>query len=198
MMKAQCSLFWILGVILTLYGLVSAFTAMNVFWYGIFVVGLTFLFGSINLWLGNKTVFSKSSPYILKLYLIYFAVGLLIEVIGRLMLNLWYAHESLTFQIQVFEVFLIVYPFVLFSVYELFVFLKSYLKSNVAAFISTWLLYAFISELPNTFVYEWVYTIPYITLEIMHINIAVIISWAVLVAVPLAAQKIIRLILHNP
>jgi hypothetical protein len=182
----------IVGTILTGFALASAFSGANVLWYGTFEIGLTLLFGSINLFLNNESIFSMPNKKVLKIFLLYFIMGAFTEVLGKFILDLWITHPAVTPLLQVFEVYLFAYPFVFLSIQESFFLLRRFIKSNVAAFLIVYLFATFSAEIPNTFIWEWVYTIPYVTLEILQINIAVIIGWMPFVLLPLIVLRLLK------
>ncbi len=180
-----------IGLILVLFSFISIALFSNVFWYGTFVFGLTLFLGFINYSKNRKSLFTyweRNKKDIIKIYFAYFFLGLLIEIIGRFYFNFWFAHEKLTPAIQIFEVFILAYPFAFFSIYELYILLKSSFSSSISFFL-TFIISVFLHEIPNTFVWEWVYTIPYFTFEIFNINIAVIFGWIILIIIPLSVEK---------
>jgi len=183
----------IIGMFLILYSLISSMVYSKVFWYGTFVLGGTLFLGYINCNLKIKSLFYFNKKTILKQYLIYFICGLIIEMIGRFTLHLWIDNPSFTFIVEIVEVFLLAYPFAFFFIYESFMLIKKIVKSFGLAVFLTTLISAFLHEYPNTFVWEWTYRIPYISFEILQINIVVIFGWMILVAIPLIVNnKIIK------
>ncbi len=90
------------------------------------------------------------------------------------------------------HVFLVGYPFAFFFVRESFIMISKKTGSLAPAIVLTTLVNAFIHEIPNTFVWEWVYNIPYVTLKIFQINIVVIAGWVILVSVPLLTKRILN------
>ena len=193
-MKKGCFLLGLIGSILILYGFILAFFKSNVFWYDYFVIGGTLLFGSINYKIGNAGLFAlikNKSINFLKLYISYLIFAILIEIVGRFLLNLWFYPSSSVLD-QIIYVFLIGYPFAFFFVYETFVMFNGKIRSKTLAFVFTFIFSAFLHEIPNVFVWSWIYTIPYIKFEIFQINIVVIIGWSILVLVPLLVKRYLK------
>ena len=190
MMKKYFSILGIIGLILAVYGVVSAILYSNVIWYSYFVIGGTFFLAWINQFLKNDSLFDKNKVYLLKTYGIYIIFTIIIEIIGRFILNFW-QYPSFNLVNQVIHVFLIGYPFALFFIHESFKLIIKKVSSMPVAIILATIINAFVHEYPNLFSQEWVYTIPYITFEILQINIVVIAGWMVLVAIPLITKRIL-------
>jgi len=114
------------GLIITLYGVISAIFYSNINWYAYFVIGGTFFLGYINYKLKNKSIFKKlekNKNEIFKTYLYYLSAGIIIELIGRFFLNFWH-YPSLSGLNEIIQVFFIFYPFGLFFIYETFVLIR--------------------------------------------------------------------------
>ncbi len=190
-MKKFNHILGIIGLLLAIYGVVSAILYSNVTWYSYFVIGGTFFLAWINQILKNDSLFEKSKIYIVKTYGIYLLFTILIEIIGRFVLNLWY-YPSFNLADKIIHVFLIGYPFNLFFVYESFKLIQRKVSSLSLTIILATLINAFIHEVPNIFVWEWIYTIPFITFEILQVNIVVIVGWVVLVVIPLITKRILK------
>lgn len=193
-MKKWITVSGILGLVLTFYGLISAIFYSNVNWYAYFVIGGTFFLGYINYLLKNESIFEKlekDKKKSLKTYLYYVIAGLGIELVGRFLFHLW-SYPSLSGLNEIIQVIFIFYPFGLSLVYESFILIKKFVKSFKVTIIVATLINAFVHEVPNTFVWEWKYTIPYITFEVLQINIVVIIGWVILITVPLIGEKILK------
>jgi len=178
----------VLGFFLLIYGMVSAIFYSNYIWYCFFVVGGTFFLGYLNYRIKNKSIFdliSNNSKRFFKLWVAYIVFAIIIELVGRFLLNLWQYH-SFNF---IFEV-VIGYSFAFFMLYETFLLIKSGIKNNILVVVLTTLIGAFWHEVPNTFVGEWTYTIPYVKLEILNVNIVVIAGWIILVGGAILIQKL--------
>jgi hypothetical protein len=178
------------GFILAVFGLVSAISYSSVTWFSYYVIGGTLFLAWLNQLLKNDSLFTKSIPNLLKTYGIYLLFAILIEVVGRYILHFW-AYPSFNQTEIAIHVYLIGYPFVFFFIYESYILIRTKSPNMASAVILTTLINAFIHEIPNTFAWEWVYTIPYITIEIFQINIVVIVGWIILVAVPLVTKRVI-------
>jgi hypothetical protein len=109
-MKKYPLIFGIIGLLLAVYGVGSAVLYSNVTWYSYFVVGGTFFLGWINHILKNDSLFEKSKMYLLKTYGVYMLFTILIEIVGRFILNFW-DYPSFNLTDEVIHVFLIGYPF---------------------------------------------------------------------------------------
>jgi hypothetical protein len=179
----------IIGFILLGYGLITAIFYSNIFWYSFFVVGGTLFVGYVNYVLKGKSIFSFNKKEIIKTYLFYLISALAIDFVGRFILNLW-QYPFYDVSKQVINVFLVGYPFAFFLIYETFILIKFLFRKPGLSFILTMIISAFAHEIPNTFAWEWKYIIPYISFEILKINIVVIVGWAILIIVPIVARKI--------
>ena len=171
------------GFILMILGVILALFFANPFWYSFFVIGGTLFFGYLNYKINNKSIFNifeKSKQRFIYIWVSYIILAFIIEIVGRFLLNLWYYPHYSLFE-ELVNVYLIGYPFALFMLYETFILINYKIKSLGLIITITTLVSAFIHEFPNTFVYEWAYTIPYVTFEILRINIVVIVGWVILV-----------------
>jgi hypothetical protein len=189
-MKKYRGLIGIIGLLLAIYGLASAIFYSNVTWYSYFTIGGTFFLAYLNSRLKNKSIFEKSKIQIAKIYGIYFLITLLIEFVGRFLLHLW-IYPSLNVTEQIINVFLIGYPFAFFFIAESLTLIRKKVHSFTLTIILATLINAFLHEVPNIFAWEWKYTIPYVTFEILQINIVVIVGWIILIAVPIFTDKLI-------
>lgn len=189
-MKKYHHILGVIGLIIAIYGILSAIIYSNVTWYSYFVIGLTFFLAWLNQILNNNSLFEKNIIYILKVYGIYLLSTILIEIVGRLILNFWH-YPSFNLTDKIIHVLLIGYPFAFFSIHESFKLIYKKISSFKISIIITTFINAFIHEIPNIFAWEWVYTIPYISFEIVQINIVVIVGWIILIYVPLLTEKIL-------
>ena len=188
----------ILGVasfIIVIYGIFSAINSKNIFWYSYFLLGGTFFIAYINFNLKNDSLikrFRKNKLKEIKNYFYYIFIAMLIEIIGRHILNLWSYPNYNTLNI-IINVFIIGYPMALFFVYESFILINKYFSFNISIVICA-LINAFLHEIPNKFANEWTYNIPRITFEIFGLNILVIIGWFILIIIPLITNGKIKII----
>jgi len=177
----------IIGLVIMSYGLFAAISLHSTIWYSFFLIGGVLFLGAMNIFIGNNSVLKlieKNKKRLFLIYIYYIVWTILIEIIGRFWLNLWY-YPSFDSINQLIHVFIIGYPFAFFFIYESFLILEKIVKKFWLAVILTTIINAFLHEIPNTFAWEWVYTIPNVTFEILKINIVVIIAWVVLIIVPL-------------
>ncbi len=190
-MKKIFFILGIIGLLIAIYGVTSAVFTRKVTWYSYFIVGGTLFLAWINYVLNNDSLFEKRRIYILKTYGIYLLFTILVEVVGRVILNLW-EYPSFGLVDKLINVFLIGYPFNLFFLHEFFKLIRKKVSSFSTAVFLTTIINAFLHEIPNTFVWEWVYKIPYVTIEIFQINIVVIFGWVILVSIALITKKILE------
>ncbi|OGK37750.1 hypothetical protein A3B02_00495 [Candidatus Roizmanbacteria bacterium RIFCSPLOWO2_01_FULL_42_14] len=179
------------GFILTLFGLYSVFFLFYDKWYTSFVIGGTLFLGYINHKLRHGSFFEKliQQPKTLLLtYGLYVISALLIDAVGKQLFRLWH-YPSLNPSEQIFHVYLLGYPFAFFMVYESWILIKHSVTYMPLAFIITFLVNAFVHEIPNTYAGEWIYTIPFITSEIFGVNIVVILGWSLLLKIPFTINK---------
>ena len=111
-----------------------------------------------------------------------FMLGCTIELIGRFILNLWFYSPKPNIFIE-FSI-LIGYIFILLSFREMYELLGVFVKNRFTLMVLSIILGIIIWEVPNLFISSWVYTIPYIHLEIFNINIVVIFGWLILIGFP--------------
>jgi len=190
-MKKYFHILGIIGLFLAIYGVASAIIYSNVTWYSYFVIGGTFFLAWMNQILKNDSLFEKSKTYLLKTYGLYLLFTILIEIIGRFILN-FLRYPSFNLADEVIHVFLIGYPFAFFFIHESFKLIRKKVPSLAATIILVTLINAFVHEVPNIFAWEWVYTIPYVTFEILQVNIVVIVGWFFLIAIPLITKRILE------
>jgi len=174
----------IIGLLLAGYGIFSALAFGSQVWYSFFVVGGTIFL----LNLGKSKV--DGCKKFLKTYALYLVATAGIELVGRQLLGLWY-YPSFGLPEMMIHVFMIGYPFAFFMAGETYRLLNGIFSPGIAFFITSFLS-AFLHELPNTFAWEWIYTVPYVTFEILKINIIVIAGWPILIAVPILTEKILE------
>jgi hypothetical protein len=190
-MKKYSHILGIIGFLLAIYGLVSAILYSNVTWYSYFVIGGTLFLAWINQILKNDSIFEKGKYYLLKTFVLYLIFTVLIEIVGRFILNFW-NYPSFNLVDKLLNVFLIGYPFAFFFIHESFKLIRRKVPSLSITIILATLINAFAHEVPNIFAWEWVYTIPYVTFSILQINIVVIVGWVVLIAIPLITKRILQ------
>lgn len=181
----------IIGLLFAIYGVFSAILYSNATWYSYFVIGGTFFLAWINQIIKNDSIFEKSKIYLLKTYGLYLLFTIVIEIVGRFIFNFWH-YPSFDLADKIIHVFLIGYPFAFFLIHESFKLIRKKVPSLAVTVIFTTLVNAFVHEVPNIFAWEWVYTIPYVTFEMLQINIVVIVGWVVLIAVPIITYRIIE------
>lgn len=184
----------ILGIIIFFYAIYLATIEKAFWWYSPAMIGVTILLSSINSGKSERSFIElsrKNPKRLIYQYIIYVMIAIIFEIIFKYILHLWYYPHFKTILQHVVNVYLIGYPFALFFLYELYILLKSTEISVTKNILLTTIIGGYVSEIPNTYVYEWVYVIPYINLTILNINIAVTIGWILLVFAVLITEKII-------
>ena len=174
----------ILGILISKISFTLAFLKIN-HWYFPAVIGVWFIFDYIAYNKNKNTTLSflfNDKKKFFNLYLVMFFLGATIELIGRFLLNLW--DYPFINNLYLEFVLLLFYPFILFSFRELYESIILKLKNKFLAFISAMVAGIIIWEIPNLFSKDWIYTIPYISFNIIGINIIVIIGWVVLIGFP--------------
>lgn len=175
----------IFGIVISILSLSLAFLKIN-FWYFPGVIGFWLVFDYFSSRKNKNTalqIFIRNKKEFFKLYFLMFMLGCTIEIFGRAILNLWFypPYKNIFYDIAN----LVFYPFILFSFREMFESIKQIFGGKILTFIVSMILGIAIWEIPNLFSRDWVYTIPYITVEIFKINIVVIIGWSILIAFPI-------------
>lgn len=181
-----------LGFILFVYGAISAILFSSPIWFSFYAIGGTFFIGYINVKLKNTSIlkeFNNKKLIFLLNYAFYVFAAVLIELLGRGLLNLWY-YPSFDFAKTAIHVFLIGYPFSFFFIRESYILVGKFVKNKVWVFVLTAISNALIHEIPNTFAWEWKYTISFLPIELLNINILVILGWFFLVFVAIVVDKI--------
>lgn len=87
-MKRHFHIIGIIGLLLAIYGIISAVFYSNTIWYSYFVVGGTLFLAYANCRLKNDSILKNDSKYILKTYGIYLLFMILIEIVGRFAIGL--------------------------------------------------------------------------------------------------------------
>jgi hypothetical protein len=189
-----------IGLLLIVISLIGAFFFSFLTWYIYYVIGGTLFLSSFNK--SSSTSFLNELIHNRKrlafTYGSFLLAAISIDAIGKFFLGWWHYNEALGVRDQLLHVYLLGYPFCLFMVYETWLLIKRQIKPFWFAFITTTLVSAFIHEYPNTFVYEWRYTIPGFSFEIFNIHIVVIIGWSILVAIPLVVTSVIAKKYNSP
>jgi hypothetical protein len=166
-----------------------------------------FFFGAIGAWLsldsllymrnGNSTlglIYKGHYKTFSKYYLDMWLLGMVIES-WAYYFELWdYKLYTLIvsgkLEISSFSLFFLIaigffiYPFILMHFKEMFALINSYLKSWFASLILSVVIGILIWEIPNTYSYDWKYTIDVIDYEIFNVNVFIIFAWIILIALP--------------
>jgi hypothetical protein len=154
-------------------------------WYLPAVLGIWLIFDYISSIKNKHTalqILKNNKKKFIKLLFLMFMLGCTIEIIGRFILNLWIYPFQTTVLLELLG--LVGYIFILLSFREMYESLAIIIKNKTLLFICSIILGIIIWEIPNLFIYSWIYTIPYISLEIFKINIIVIIGWTALIGFP--------------
>ena len=181
-MKKWLPLIFMLGILLVSYALYSAFLKASIVLYSYFVIGGTMFFGYINYESGSKSLFyrmEKDRNHFLKTYFLYLLLTIITELIAKHLLGLW-IYPSFGLMDIIINVYLIGYPFCMFMTYELIVLLRRLVSREFFVILIATIASALMAELPNTHAWEWIYLMPFVTLEIFRINILVFATWLIL------------------
>lgn len=190
--KAKFNVSFVLSIIIIF---ISAFLFWeeNTLWHYPAVLGVWLFFDFLSFKINKKStldlIFENKLKKFGKLFFILFIFGAMIELIGRVWLNLWHYTDSLDESIIGY----LFYPFILMSFKELYESLKKFSKNKVTLTTLSVVLGVIIWEIPNVFSKDWVYTIPLITFEIFGINIIVILGWIILIQGTLKIYRISKI-----
>ncbi len=174
---------FISGTLVTVLSFSAAFTGIHN-WHFPAAIGVWLMFDYLSSLMNNKTTLGiclKDKRAFLKIYLAMFLLGAAIEGVGRFALHWWtYPYiDSVMHEI----VLLLFYPFILMSFREMYMLFSSIIHKrtafllSIAAGIVIW-------EIPNMFSMDWIYTVPYLHIEIFNLHILIILGWAALIGLP--------------
>lgn len=181
-----------LGFVLFFYGLLSALFFENVYWYSSFLIGGMLFFGALNSLKKRKSLLTRKQSFLCNLFILYFIAGFITEILGRSIFH-WWSYSLPPGWLTFIQIFLVFYPIGALFVYETFIFIRDFIYPLSLAIICTLFFNAFLHEIPNTFVWTWKYSLPYITLEIFKINIlAITLGWFIIVGTTLGLEKLAR------
>jgi hypothetical protein len=193
------------GMIIILFS-IFLYIKNSPYWYFPAPIGVWLFFDSISYFRKNKTtldlITKKDYKKFLKFYIALFIGGILIELIGSIFLNLWsYKLSAYTSTLKAVIGHILnnplsgtgwfIYPFILMSFKGMYEFLKSFFKNKISPTILAMLLGIIIWEIPNVFSQDWIYRIPFISLEIFGVNIIIILAWVILIQGPLLIYRFI-------
>lgn len=188
----------IIGILFIIFSIIL-YISKSIFWFNTATIGVWLLFDTLSAARKNKTtadlITRKKYGKFVKLYFYLLAFGILIESIGSLLLGLWsypklWSLEPLSFLIIANVAGYLFYPFILMSFREMYNFLNSFIRNKITTAILSMIVGILIWEVPNVYSKDWIYKIPYINVEIFHINILVIIGWVILIMGSLKFYKI--------
>ena len=182
--------FFIVGLIITIFSAILFFNGSKI-WHFSGGLGLWFIFDYLYSFREKNTalqILLRDKKKFLKLYLAMVLFGASIEFIGRFIFGLWeYPHYN-----KIHEVASVLfYPFLLFQLREMYILVKSKIKKPIVSLASAVILGVIIWEVPNLFSNNWIYYIPFVSLEISNINIIVILSWTLLIIIPNYIYKVV-------
>ena len=164
------------GFTILLLGLYLAFFMHSKIWYSFFVIGGFLFLESLNSKEGFSVLNDKKK--FLFVFFIFAILGILIEIVGNLWLNLW-DFPNLNKLDYLIHVIIITYPLVSFFGLELFVLINRITASRTSLLIIapiTAFIFGFLNEYPNLFAYEWRYNkMPFG--ELFGIPILMYFSW---------------------
>lgn len=189
-MKQDSKWVLIVGLIISVISISLAFFEIKN-WYFSATIGVWLVFDYFSS-KKNKTAFQyllSDRVKFINLYLLMLFLGSTIELFGRFIFGFWhYSSNSVFLNILI----TLNYPFILFSFREMYKTIGLKFKKSWVKIILSMILGIVIWEFPNLFSKDWIYTIPYINLEIFGINIVVILGWIILIVFPLYIYSIIE------
>ncbi len=165
----------------------------NVVWYNFAVFGWWLLFDCLSHWQGNRTtldlILKKKYEDFFKLYGLLLLISIVMEVVASLIFGLWsypklWSIKPLGLLILVNLWGYLSYPIIFISFMEMYAFLYTLLRRKWLAVISFLSLGIMIWEVPNVFSKDWIYKIPYISLNLFGLNVVVIFGWVLLLFIP--------------
>lgn len=188
---------WLIASILVLISVVL-YVFKSPVWYNFFVIPIWLIFDNLAHLQKRKTtldlLINKNYNKFAILYLVYLFAGIAIELVGSLILKLWYYPKL--WSLEPFWVFVtlnvigyLFYPFILMSFREMYNFFNSLIKSNILDVILFIIVGVIIWEIPNVFSRDWIYTVPFIQLDILGVNVVVILGWIFLIVIPVFIHK---------
>lgn len=181
--------FLLLSLALALSGVLFARFAVAG-WYSLFVVGGVFTLAWLNYILKRPGLISDLVQFprqMATFFILAVLAGMLVELLGRGLLGFW-AYPDLSVTEQIMHVFVVSYPFAFLMIVESFVLVRSFLPAALALPL-VWLVNTFMHEVPNTWVGEWVYSIPVVDLTVGGVNVVVISGWWLLVALAFVLRE---------
>ena len=182
--------FFVVGLIITIFSATFFFYKSRI-WYFFTAVGLWLIFDYMaSLYTKNTAlqVFLRDKKRFFHLYFIMILLAASVEYFGRYILNLW-EYPSLNKVHEIVGAFF--YPFLLFQLREMYTLVKSKIKKPIVSLAAAVILGVIIWEVPNLFSEDWIYHIPFVSLEILQINIVVILGWTLLILLPIYIYNII-------
>jgi hypothetical protein len=144
------------GIIVLISGLYLAFIDHSPIWYSFFLVGSFLFLEGINQKKGYSLL--KNWRAFLLVWLIFIAITILTEWIGKFALHAWeYPHFGRIDYL--IHVILIGYPIAFFVAIEFFVIIKRYVPKNLLLIMLpiSAIIFGYLNEIPNLFAYEWKY-----------------------------------------
>lgn len=192
--RSASALVALCGFGLALAALWSAFFRAHTTWLTEFVIGGTLCMAAVNAACQRESILTHARRdwhYIGRAYALYLLAGAIVEAVGNAALG-WWDYTPLDRNAYVVHLILIQYPLGFAYLYEFYVWLRGLVRSASLALLVGGLLNAFLVEIPNTFAPEWTYHIPYVSVELLRVNIVVMSGWVILIAIPLIAQRILR------
>jgi len=170
------------GLILFVFGLYLAFFQHSNIWYSFFIIGGFLFLEGVNYPKGFSVL--KNIKWFLQTWLIFIVIGVVIEIIGNLWLNLW-DYPIFNKIDYLIHVLIIGYPFVSFFGLDFFILFQRIFISKRSQIIILPIfafIFGYLNEYPNMFAYEWKY-INWPFGEFLGIPITVSFLWITLLLV---------------
>lgn len=182
--------FGVSGGIVMLYGILAAVMMHQAGWHTPMVVGGTVMTAYL-VYLTDRAGLLWDlviQPVRVPLqYVIYAAIGIIIELIGQHLLGLW-SYPAFSPTLELIHVIVFGYPFLFFMTFELYVLIQWLVRVAWLALPLTWLVSVVLHEVPNMAAGQWMYDIPMPAWSIFDLHIIVLIGWVAMLIIPLAVR----------
>ena len=179
----------------------------SLYWFYPAPIGAWLFSDALFYFRGGKTtlqlVFNKKWKELLTLYIVFFVIGILLELIGSILFNLW-SYKLAGYTPTISAVFnsmhtnplsalgWFIYPFMLVQFIGLYGFINSFFKNTVVSTVMSMILGIFMWEIPNVYSRDWVYAIPFVHWSILGVNVVVIVGWLILIQLPVQVNNFLN------
>jgi hypothetical protein len=191
-------LFWVLIVAsaaVAVYGLALAFWTGQAGWHTPFVVGLTGVAALVAFGLDMHGVLLDLAyrPWsVITQYIVYVAIGLVLEVGGGYALGLW-SYPNLSMPLEIIHVIGFGYPFSFFLAFELYLIMVVVIRVTAPALVGAWVVNVIFQEIPNTLGGQWIYLEPIASPVLGTIPLIPSIAWLLFILLSIFVREQLRL-----